>query len=120
MSDYDEAWKSATGSAAAGGGSSPYDAIWQSVVSDITPKDTKREALGPAVRMGNSLADAAAAAGKKNPSKTLSAGMGLVQGATLVDACRVGAVAGALATAVRGAVPSLPSLKNVLRAQAEG
>ena len=40
----------------------------------------------------------------------------LVQGATLVDACRVGAVAGALATTVRGAVPSLPTRVAVLAA----
>lgn len=44
----------------------------------------------------------------------------LVRGAPLEDACRVAAVAGALATTVRGAVPGLPSLEKVLRAQAEG
>lgn len=44
----------------------------------------------------------------------------LVRSAPLEDACRVAAVAGALATTVRGAVPGLPSLEKVLRAQAEG
>lgn len=111
MSDYDEAWKSATGSAAAEGGSSPYDAIWQSVVSDITPKDTKREALGPAVRMGNSLADAAVAAGKKSPSKTLSAGMGLVQGATLGFGDELAALIGAPIDALRNGTSLSDSYK---------
>ena len=39
----------------------------------------------------------------------------LSRGASLEDACKVAAVAGALATTVRGAVPSLPMLADVRR-----
>lgn len=41
----------------------------------------------------------------------------LVRGTPLVDACRTGAVAGALATTVHGAVPSIPTRAAVLAAQ---
>jgi len=40
----------------------------------------------------------------------------LMRGAPLIDACRTGAVAGALATTVHGAVPSLPTRDAVLSA----
>ena len=39
----------------------------------------------------------------------------LSRGASLEDACKVAAVAGALATTVRGAVPSLPMFAEVRR-----
>ena len=44
----------------------------------------------------------------------------LASGATIVDAARAGAVAGALATTVRGAVPSLPRRDAVLAAMSGG
>lgn len=41
----------------------------------------------------------------------------LARGSSIEEACRVGAVAGALATTVRGAVPSLPTRDAVLKAR---
>lgn len=41
----------------------------------------------------------------------------LARGTPLIDACRTGAVAGALATTVRGAVQSIPTRAAVLAAQ---
>ena len=41
----------------------------------------------------------------------------LARGSWIEEACRVGAVAGALATTVRGAVPSLPTRDAVLKAR---
>lgn len=41
----------------------------------------------------------------------------LARGASIADACAMGAVAGALATTVRGAVPSLPTREAVLKAR---
>ena len=41
----------------------------------------------------------------------------LSRGASIEDAARMGAIAGALATTVKGAVPSLPTRQAVLAAQ---
>ena len=41
----------------------------------------------------------------------------IARGSTLEEACALGAIAGALATTVRGAVPSLPTRDAVLRAR---
>ena len=41
----------------------------------------------------------------------------LARGSSIEEACRLGAVAGALATTVRGAVPSLPTREAVLKAR---
>ncbi|NDD86906.1 MAG: ribokinase, partial [Actinobacteria bacterium] len=41
----------------------------------------------------------------------------LARGSSIEEACGLGAIAGALATTVRGAVPSLPTREAVLKAR---